>query len=738
MAFDVAKFIARFVEEARDHVEALNRGLVELEKNPGDEENINAIFRAAHTIKGSSRMLKLTAITDVAHKLEDALGALRDKRITHTRELAGLLFRGVDAVSAMIQNVSAGQLITMDNVPLCESLTKAAEGSLPDESPATGSEVHEGIKTAPVYDAVPPGTAESVESASPLQTKPASSESIRVKSEKLDDLIRLMGEVVSHQNKLKQRIIDISVLEREAGKALDVCSRFCDGTAVSGVRSLYMGLKQLLSVVKQDKTLQDILTTEFQEKALMLRMVPLSTVFDPLHRLVRDISNSLGKDLDFEIEGGGIELDKKMVEKLSDPLVHMLRNSIDHGIEGPEVRRRAGKALKGRVRLSAAYDAGNILIELFDDGAGISTTVIKEKALAKKLFDAATLNCMPEPALLDLIFLPGFSTSGIITDISGRGVGMDVVKRNIVEELKGTVHISTKEGIGSTFSIRLPMSLAIMRILLISCQGMRFGITTHYVTEIVKVKATEIIDVVSRKALRLREEFIPVAEMEGILNISSNGHKKPEKLLILIVQVGAEKMGFIVDAILDEEDMVIKSLPDHLKKVRLVSGVTISGKNEIINILNMPALIETARSRSLVRPASQTEEAEGRDITILVVDDSINTREIEKSILEAYGYRVSIAGDGMEALEMAGESQYDLVITDVEMPRLDGFSLTERLRLDTSYKDVPIIIVTSREKDEDKRRGISVGANAYIVKGSFDQSNLVDTVQNLIGKGTNI
>ncbi|MBI5846992.1 MAG: hybrid sensor histidine kinase/response regulator [Nitrospirae bacterium] len=736
MAFDVAKFIVRFVEEAREHIGGLNRGLVELEKNPGDEENINAIFRAAHTIKGSSRMLKLTAITEVAHKLEDALGALREKRIAHTRELADLLFNSVDALAAMIQKVSDGQQITMDNLPLCEALAQAAGGALSAGSQEKGNAVQEATEAVSACVDVPLIQPERPEPTPPQQAKPASSsESIRVKSDKLDDLIRLMGEVVSHQNKLKQRIMDISVLEREAKRTLDVCSLVCDGSSLTNARDLHMGLKQLLSVMRQDKTMQDILTTEFQEKALMLRMVPLSTVFDPLHRLVRDIADSLGKELDFEIEGGEIELDKKMIEKLSDPLVHMLRNSIDHGIEEPEGRRRAGKPPKGRVRLSAAYDAGNILIELTDDGAGISTTKIKKKALANRLFDPATLDTMPEAALLDLIFLPGFSTSGIITDVSGRGVGMDVVKKNLVEDLKGTVHIMTKEGVGSTFSIRLPMTLAIMRILLISCQGMKFGITTHYVTEIIKVKATEIIDVVSRKALRLREEFIPIAEMESVLNIAKNGQKKPETLLILIVQLGSEKMGFMVDAILDEEDMVIKSLPDHLKSVRLVSGVTISGKNEIINILNMPAAMEAARNANKTGSAGQTEEGAGQEVTILVVDDSINTREIEKSILEAYGYRVTIAGDGMEALQMAGESRYDLVITDVEMPRLDGFSLTERLRSDNAYKEVPIIIVTSREKDEDKRRGISVGANAYIVKGSFDQSNLVETVQNLIGKG---
>ena len=741
MAFDLKKFIGRFAEEARDHIEGLNRGFVELEKNPADEENLNAIFRAAHTIKGSARMLKLTAVTELAHKVEDALGALREKRIAHSRELAGLLFRAVDALSAMVENVAAGEETPPADVSLCEALSQAAEGTLSAGIPHAEEKAQADTgEVSGNQDKPAAGGAACHEPPSPqLQKSVPAAESIRVKAEKLDDLIRLMGEVVSSQNKLKQRISDISALEREAAKAEALCVQGVEGEAfLANVQSLHLGLKRLLSLTKQDKTLQDVLTAEFQEKALMLRMVPLSTVFDPLHRLVRDISDTLGKDVDFEVLGGGIELDKKMVEKLSDPLVHMLRNAMDHGIEETQVRLASGKPGRGRIVLSAVHDAGSIVIELRDDGAGISTARIKEKALAKKLLDAATLDTMQEPALLDLIFLPGFSTSGLITDISGRGVGMDVVKRNIVEDLRGTVKIETREGHGSSFSVRIPMTLAIMRILLVSCCGRSFGITTHSVTEIIRVPETEIISVVTRRALRLREEFIPVAELGDVLKIRRNGTRSPGLLLILIVQVGAEKIGFIVDALYDEEDMVIKSLPGHMNNVRLVSGVTISGKNEIINILNIAALMEAARGANETRGMQQPETAVERDINILVVDDSINTREIEKSILEAYGYRVTIAGDGIEALEKAAEAKYDLVITDVEMPRLDGFSLTGRLRSDSSYKDVPIIIVTSLEKDEDKRRGISVGADAYIVKGAFDQSNLVETVQNLIGKGKDI
>ena len=307
MALDSAKYTALFVEEVRDHVANLNSGLVELEKNPDGAENINAIFRAAHTIKGSSRMVKLLAITEVAHKMEDALGALRERKISHSRELADLLFRGLDAVSTMIETVAGGQPITLDTRALCESLAQAARGAQPKPTPGSAPGPAPAATAGGKGGAVGPGV-----SREPL---PAA-DSIRVKTGKLDELIRLMGEVVSHQNKLKQRIREVAALEREATRLADLLGQQAAGVPFEAARSLRTGLKQLLSAVKQDKTLQDILTVEFQEKALGMRMVPVSLLFEPLHRLTRDLAAAMGKAVEFTTEGGEIELDRKMVEKL--------------------------------------------------------------------------------------------------------------------------------------------------------------------------------------------------------------------------------------------------------------------------------------------------------------------------------------------------------------------------------------------------------------------------------------
>jgi CheY-like chemotaxis protein/chemotaxis signal transduction protein len=306
-----------------------------------------------------------------------------------------------------------------------------------------------------------------------------------------------------------------------------------------------------------------------------------------------------------------------------------------------------------------------------------------------------------------------------------------VVHRNVVEELKGAIRVETRQGQGITFYLKLPLNLAVFRLLLVVAAGRTFALPASAVSEIVAVPRQEIIEVVHRQAFRLREQLIPVEELAQLLGITHSGSEPGDTVHLAIVSSGSERVGLVVDTLLTEVDMVVKPLPPHMKNVRLVSGVALGSGNEIINVLQVPMLLKGAREIKEARSVKPV--AERRKIAILVVDDSLNTREIEKSILEAYGYSIDLAGDGVEALEKAQHNSYDAIITDVEMPLLDGFSLTERLRSDERYADKPIIIVTSREKEEDKRRGIAVGANAYIVKGTFEQSNLLETVQNLVG-----
>ncbi|TAN44756.1 MAG: hybrid sensor histidine kinase/response regulator [Nitrospirae bacterium] len=721
MAIDLKKFIGRFIEEAKDHLDKLGQGIMDLEKSPDDAENINSIFRSAHTIKGSSRMMNLTPITEVAHKLEDVLGSLREKKITHSAKLSDLLLRAVDAISDMVDMVASGKEITADNSALCESLIKAAE-----KAPSEG----------PVAQGRPDVKAESADN------KHKAQETFKIKADKLDDLIKLMGEIVSGQSRLRQRLSDAKEIETMLAKQVSFLSGLeVHGTqsglegVVAGANSVFSRVKKLVSDIKDDVNIYELLTDDLQGKTVMMRMVPLSTVLDSFRRMVRDMSRSIGKDVEIVIEGDSIELDKKIVEKIGDPLVHMIRNSIDHGIETPEGRTLKGKDPKGNIRLSAVYDAGSVLIEIADDGAGLPLEKIKEKAVRKKIFSEEEADVLREAELIDLIFHPGFSTSEIITDISGRGVGMDVVRKYIIEDMKGSIRVETKKDAGTAFFIRLPLTLAVMRLLLISAGGHVFAVAAHYVKEIIRASEGEFMTVVDKKALKLRNEFVPVVDLADLLKLPDDRDRHAKKnaagMLILLAQVGDEKLGLIIDDLLDEEDMVIKSIPEHLKGIRFVSGFTVTGKNEIINVLHIPVVIEAAGEVKEHRAEIKAAAVAGANI--LVIDDSLNTREIEKSILESYGYTVTLAEDGIDGFEKAMGGKFDAVITDVEMPRLDGFSLTEKLRLEEAYKHTPIIIVTSRQKEEDKRRGISVGADAYIVKGSFERSNLLETIQNLIG-----
>lgn len=756
MAFDQSKFLARFVEEAREHCSRLTQGLLNIE-NTSDPETLNALFRSAHTVKGSSRMMKLTGVTELANQLEDVLDAARAGKLALKGNVTDALLRGVDALNSMLDRIKTGEPTPEAPATLCEELSKIAavdDSSEPaqtcekpptEEKPAQPQAAPRPTppQPAPLLRPAQPKPAEEqkqpAKEAAPVKAKPA--EYMRINTQKLDDLIRLMGEIVSEHGRFRRHIARLRELERGTSRHIGTVAKKLEHDAELDTTTkrlleegavLEASLRQSVRDLYDASLLQDHLVSDFQETSLKLRMQPLSTVFDPLRRTVRDLAQAHGKEVDFNVDGGETELDRKIIERIGDSLIHMIRNGLDHGIEPQEERVAAGKPPKGVLTLSAFYDRGCVTISLADDGRGLNLERIKEKALSKRLYDPETLAGMNRSEVMNIIFAAGFSTSPIITDLSGRGVGMDVVRKNIVDELKGTILIETTEGKGTTFLLNLPLNLAVFPLILVSAGKRVSALPATSLVEMLVVEVSEIIEIVNKRAIRLREQLIPVEDLTAILGIPHSREREGDKALIVIVIDGSEKLGLIIDEILDREEMVVKPLPEHLQKLKMVSGVTIGERNTIINVLHVPDLIRHARE--ITEPIRVEEKHEGASAaTILVVDDSINTREIEKSILEAYGYNVVTAEDGEEAFGRTREVMYDLIVTDVEMPRLDGFSLTERLRADERYREVPIVIVTSREKDEDKRRGITVGANAYIVKGAFDQSNLLETVRSLIG-----
>lgn len=728
MAFDQTKFLIRFVDEAREHCSRLSEGLLGLESSSGDAETLNALFRSAHTIKGSARMMKQVGISDLAHQMEDVLDALRSDRVLFSHTISNALFRGLDAILAMLDQVKPDQA--------------------PPEPPTEMLQLLKGVISSDVVAAKennPSAKAllpRSEPESAPTAVKAAKADYLRINAVKIDDLIRLMGEMVSEQGRFSKQIAKLSEIGRTVTRNVDeaMASFTASGTISSDAAhelAVQMGmsaalLRQSVRGFADSSMLQDHLVHELQDTSLILRMLPLSTVFDPLRRTVRDIAEEQNKEIDFSVSGGETELDRKIIERIGDSLIHLIRNSLDHGIESPAERLSSGKSVRGSISLSAYYDCGSVTIALADDGKGLSLEGIRNKALAKGLFDADTLDHFSRGEIINLIFLPGFSTSPIITDLSGRGVGMDVVRKNIVDDLKGSIVVETSEGEGTRIFLRLPSNLAVFSLCLVSVAGKTFALSTTSLAEMLTVDVKDVIEVVNKRAIRLREQLVPIEDLAGIIDLHSDADAEIETLMLLIVRDGNEKLGLIVDEILGQEEMVVKPLPQHLKNLATVSGVTIGYDDSIIPVLHLPELFRRAHTQ-VVATKKTTDNEQEQTATILVVDDSLNTREIEKSILEAYGYKIMTAEDGEDAWELTRTTIYDLVVTDVEMPRLDGFSLTERLRGDPRYRSIPIIIVTSREKDEDKKRGITVGADAYIVKGAFDQSKLLDTVRTLIG-----
>ncbi|MBF0211868.1 MAG: hybrid sensor histidine kinase/response regulator [Desulfamplus sp.] len=770
MAIDRSKFLARFADEARDHCAKISNGLLLLESaisiNPKDLtahlDTINSLFRSAHTIKGSARMMKLTTIGELAHAMEDLLDAARGSKIELNSQFFEPLFKSVDALLLMVDAIETPDGPPSAPTDICNALREAAlAGSTKEPEPYSIEPATIAAPTKPedCLDQKEQNVNQTVEV---KQSQKA--QYLHINTAKLDELIRLMGEIISDHNRFKQ---DVKLLKENAKAATisisNLNSLISKKIAQNGIElydltrasensiTAQLALQESSKAVFEATIMHSHLIGELQAATLKLSMMPLSTVFEPLRRTVRDLAKDAKKEVEFIVTGGETEIDRKIAERIGDSLLHMLRNAVDHAIEMPEERLKTGKITKGTISLSAFYNSGGVTISLKDDGAGLNVDKIKAKALAKHLFDGDTLNMMSRTEILNLIFLPGFSTSPIITDLSGRGVGMDVVRKNVVDDLKGTIVMDSFEGVGTSFMLHLPLNLAVFVLCMVLAGGKHFALPATSICELCSIKLDEIIEIVGKKAIRLREEIIAIEYLAEVLQIRPSETLnrlpiKPKQILepiasVVIVKDGANKLGLIVDEIIGREEMVVKPLPALLSNLKIITGATIGAGDSVINVLNTAEIIKAAARQSGHNVSYSRDLADKFDNlgllsevkTILVVDDSANTREIEKSILEAYGYTVETADDGEDALEKSKNRLYDLVITDVEMPRLDGFSLTEQLRADERYRSVPIVIVTSLEKEADKKRGIMAGADAYIVKRAFDQSNLLDTVKNLIG-----
>ncbi len=780
-----------FLVEAFELVEKLDEDLVELESRPDDLELLNGIFRVAHTIKGASSFLNFDVLTHLTHHMEDVLNKARHGELSITPDIMDVILESIDLMKAILNNIrdtgsdegfevehvvkkldainngedlSGIQEDTQekndnDNNDSSESSNDEDQSSNDDkaqddeeeidyenmspeeveaeierllkqrqeedrkkreakkkkQSSQSGDSQNEDKKdkeeskkpsspppatTQPKKDAKDDKTTPKRASGNPPAAKPAPAveQTIRVDVKRLDHLMNLIGELVLAKNRLIKIYTDVE--ERYEGEPF---------------------LEELTQVV----SIVSIVTTDLQIAVMKTRMLPVGKVFNKFPRMIRDLSRELNKKIELQIEGEDTELDKSIVEEIGDPLVHIIRNSCDHGIESPEDRVAKGKPETGTIKLKAFNEGNHIVIQIDDDGKGMDPNILKQKALEKGIISEKEADNMSDKEAYSLIFKPGFSTAAQVTNVSGRGVGMDVVKTNI-EKLNGIIDIDSEFGKGTSIKLKIPLTLAIIQALLVGVQEENYAIPLASVLETVRISIDEIYTVEGKSVMRLRDEVLSLVHIGDIFEVERI-MDQGEHAYVVVLGLGASKLGIIVDSLIGQEEIVIKSLGEYLKGIKGIAGATIRGDGAVTLIVDVVALMDiakevrsniTAQSQSSISSSPNVEKNSASDYRIMIVDDSKTDRTIMKKALEPLGVTIVEAGDGAEALNILKNSDemFDAMLIDIEMPRMDGYTLASEIKKYNRYKNLPLIAVTSRTSKSDRMRGVESGMVEYITK----------------------
>ncbi|SFV56295.1 Signal transduction histidine kinase CheA [hydrothermal vent metagenome] len=783
-----------FLIESFELVEKLDEDLVELESRPDDLDLLNGIFRVAHTIKGASSFLNFDVLTHLTHHMEDVLNKARHGELSITPEIMDVILESVDLMKALLEKIrdtSSDEGIDVSEVVAkldrisggdgnvetpASSATQNQEEKSVDEQTSNESakeeesnqedededeidyenlspeeieaeierllakrqeedrkkreakkkkqqesgnkepqKSEEPKKEQPKNTPAPasnkkPVTKETPSKSAPAPARKSSSQveqTIRVDVKRLDHLMNLIGELVLAKNRLIK--INSDVEERYEGE-------------------------QFLEELTQVVSIVSIVTTDLQIAVMKTRMLPVGKVFNKFPRMIRDLSRELNKKIELVIEGEDTELDKSIVEEIGDPLVHIIRNSCDHGIEPPEERVALGKPETGTVELKAYNEGNHIVIQINDDGRGLDPDKLKQKALEKGLITEKEADNMSDKEAYALIFKPGFSTAAQVTNVSGRGVGMDVVKTNI-EKLNGIIEIDSELGKGTSIKLKIPLTLAIIQALLVGVQEESYAIPLASVLETVRISTEEIYTVENKSVMRLRDEVLSLVHIGDIFEVERILDNN-EHAYVVVLGLGASKLGLIVDTLIGQEEIVIKSLGEYLKGIQGIAGATIRGDGGVTLIVDVVALMDIAKNVKSSVGSSESvstksnEKNSASDYRVMIVDDSKTDRMIMKKALEPLGITLVEASDGQEALNKLKDSDemFDAMLIDIEMPRMDGYTLASEIKKYNRYKNLPLIAVTSRTGKSDRMRGVESGMVEYITK-PYSADYLASVVQ---------
>lgn len=733
LSSNIREYLPSFIESAREHIDAINQGLLHFEKEgSGDSESLSRISRNAHSLKGAAMTMGLGNITSLCHHMEDIIREIREQRMETDPETFDVLFQANDVISAMVERLSHSPV---EDTTQLNGLLERMEALLPTSGESLPSHPIPKQMTK-IYE-------------TPLGK--TAYKTVRVPTEKVDRFLNIAVELVILRNQMQSLLDQLDMTgtsQKKEQKLLSVMEENFSDTSVSQ-KPFHFALQELIlqrrkghQFVEQfgenfQESLEVLkqLVTETQQLVMDIRMLPVSMMFNAFSRPVRDLAKQKNKKVELIIQGEETRIDKRAIEELSDPLMHLLRNAIDHGIESPEERKQRSKEETGKIILRAFQDIDKVIIEIMDDGRGIDKEQIKMKALEKGFLSEDHAKRLIDDEVFDLLFLQGFSTAAMVTELSGRGVGMEVVKDN-VENLNGSVEITSDPGERTKITISLPLTLATTRAFLVRCSGHTLAIPVFSAVQVLRVSPDSILIAKGREAVYLKGEIVPCERLDLTLSFPKQEKVDTDgKLPLILLRHSGKKIAFQVDEVVGVEEIVIRNLGTHLKRLPIFSGSSILGTGEIALIIDVPRLFTTAQVKAgnifLERSASFEKKAIRQ--RILLVEDQMTTRLLEKSILEASGFEVETAVDGLAAINMLEENRYDLVITDVQMPRMDGFTLTATLKKDGRFSHLPVIIVTSLESEAEKTQGLQAGADAFLLKKSFNQELLIQTIKTLIG-----
>lgn len=723
------QLINTFQLELDENLERLTTALLLLEKGglkPDDlKHTLELIFRTAHNIKGTARSLGITDLADLAHELESLFTVVQKNPSELTSKRVDLCLEAVDALRDSLNAFIAKRPLNFDLPDLIKRI---------QDKEKSVSKVKE-KKTAPINQEVESTMSDSIRvSLGQLDQIAALTEEMQISKIAVDDhyheLTHLSSKAKQFYQDWTQILLSLknkSHLENKENlhKILDSHSDL--------IADLTHTLSKMQKEIRSPITTLSSLNNSLQTELRLLRLLPAATLTNHLPRTVRDLAKELNKNVNLEITGGEVKVDKVILEGLKDPLNHLLRNAIDHGIESEAEREEQGKSKVGKISLDIRQEGNQILVRLEDDGRGIDANTVAHLALSKNLISQSDLEKLSEEEKLKLIFQPGFSTKETVTAVSGRGFGLDAVRTNL-EQLKGQVNVKTNLNQGTVFLLRLPLTLMSERGLMIRASSHLFAIPISDIERVLTLNANQILRLEASQAIQLDEHPIPLRSLADVLKLEKQEPALPDQLPIVVIRKGFQTMAFLVEDIFGEKEIVIKPLQAPLAHTPCIAGGTLSGSGQVILVLNPHDLIQAALHTtftSSLRMKTEKTEVKTRP-RILVVDDSITTRTLEKNVLESKDYDVTTAINGKEAWDILQKQPFSLLITDVSMPIMDGFTLTARVKQSAEFKNLPVIIVTSLGSNAEKQRGHEVGADAYIVKSEFESSQLLEIISQLV------